>query len=235
MLLDVNNVSIHYGKSVAVDYVSLVVPEGSVVNLVGANGSGKSTLLRAIAGLKRISEGSITFDGNRIDGREAQEVVASGLVLVPEGRQLFPYLSVEANLELGASLRKDKVAIKQSFEEVFAYFPRLKERLKQKAGTLSGGEQQMLAIGRGLMAAPRLLCLDEPSLGLAPIVVELIGTVIKDLNQRGTTVLLAEQNVQLALEVADRGYALQVGRVVLAGDITSMRESDIIQRAYLGE
>lgn len=235
MLLEIDKVTIHYGKSLAVDNVSIAVPEGSVVNLIGANGSGKSTILRAIAGVKHVSQGTITYNGARIDGKEAEQVVSRGIVLVPEGRQLFPYLSVETNLELGASLRKDKAAIKQSYEEVFEYFPRLKERLKQKAGTLSGGEQQMLAIGRGLMAAPKLMCLDEPSLGLAPILVEMIGKVIKDLNQRGVTVLLAEQNIRLALGVADRGYVLQVGRVVLDGDIETMKNSDLIRRAYFGE
>jgi branched-chain amino acid transport system ATP-binding protein len=171
---------------------------------------------------------------SRVDGKEAEQIVSKGIVLVPEGRQLFPYLSVETNLELGASIRTDKAAIRRSWEEVFDYFPRLKERLKQKAGTLSGGEQQMLAIGRGLMADPKLMCLDERSLGLAPILVEMIGKVIRNLNQRGVTVLLAEQNIRLALGVADRGYALQVGRVVLDGDIETMRSSDLIKKAYFG-
>jgi len=235
MLLKTECLTIHYGKSLAVEKVSIDVPEGSIVNLIGANGSGKSTILRAIAGTKAISEGSITYDGVRIDGKEPDEIVDMGLVLVPEGRRLFPFMSVENNLELGASRRKDKTGIKRSYEEVFEYFPRLKERLKQKAGTLSGGEQQMLAIGRALMAAPRLMCLDEPSLGLAPIMVQMIGRVIRDLNRRGVTVLLAEQNVHLALSVADRGYALQVGRVVLEGDIATMRDSDLVRRAYFGE
>ncbi len=232
MLLQIENVTIHYSKSLAVDGVSMAVPEGSVVNLIGPNGSGKSTIMRAVAGVKRISSGTITFHSRRIDGEKPQNLVKEGLVLVPEGRRLFPYLSVETNLELGASLRKDRAAVKQTLEEVFEYFPRLKERLKQKAGTLSGGEQQMLAIGRGLMANPKLLCLDEPSLGLAPILVEMIGKVIRDLNRRGVTVLLAEQNVNLALQVADRGYLLQVGRVVLDGDIETMRKSDLIEAYF---
>jgi branched-chain amino acid transport system ATP-binding protein len=234
VLLQVDNVTICYGKSLAVTDLSIEVPDGSVVNLIGANGSGKSTTLRAIAGIKDISEGTICFNGKRIDNLEAQDIVREGLVLVPEGRQLFPFLTVQANLELGASLRRDKAGIRASLEEVFEYFPRLKERMKQRAGTLSGGEQQMLAIGRGLMAAPKLLCLDEPSLGLAPIMVEMIGRVIRDLNARGVTILLAEQNVHLALAVADKGYALQVGRVVLEGDIDTMRNSEAVKRAYLG-
>jgi branched-chain amino acid transport system ATP-binding protein len=234
VLLKTDNLTIHYGKSLAVENVSIAVPQGSVVNLIGANGSGKSTILRAIAGVKQISGGTITYNDVRLDGKEPNEIVDMGLVLVPEGRRLFPFLSVETNLELGAGRRKDKAAIRESYEEVFEYFPRLKERLKQKAGTLSGGEQQMLAIGRALMAAPKLICLDEPSLGLAPIMVQMIGKVIRDLNRRGVTVLLAEQNVNLALSVADRGYALQVGRVVLEGDIDRMRNSDIIRKAYFG-
>jgi branched-chain amino acid transport system ATP-binding protein len=172
--------------------------------------------------------------GKRIDGRETTEIVRLGISLVPEGRQLFPYLSVLNNLKLGASLRKDKGGISNSLQEVYKLFPRLLERRNQKAGTLSGGEQQMLAIGRGLMARPKLLCMDEPSLGLAPIVIEHLGEVIKDINRRGVSVLLVEQNVHLALGVAGRGYALQVGRVVLEGDIETMRSSDIVKRAYLG-
>jgi len=172
--------------------------------------------------------------GHRIDGKETTEIVRLGISLVPEGRQLFPYLSVLSNLRLGASLRKDKDEINQSLEEVYKLFPRLQERRNQKAGTLSGGEQQMLAIGRGLMARPKLLCMDEPSLGLAPILVEQLGEVIRDINKRGASVLLVEQNVHLALGVASRAYALQVGRVVLEGDIETMKSSDIVKRAYLG-
>ena len=234
MLLDIKSITVYYGKSLAIKDVSLGVPEGSVVSIIGANGAGKSTILRAMTGLVPLSHGEIFFNGQRIDGKETSDIVKRGIILVPEGRQLFPYLSVLNNLKLGASLRRDRDGISQSLEDVYKLFPRLKERTSQKAGTLSGGEQQMLAIGRGLMAAPRLLCMDEPSLGLAPIVVEQLGEVVKDINRRGVSVLLVEQNVHMALGVASRGYALQVGRVVLEGDIATMRNSDIVKKAYLG-
>ncbi len=234
MLLDIQNITVYYGKSMAIRGVSLNVVEGTVVSIIGANGAGKSTVLRALAGLVPLSSGEIYFDGQKISGKATPDIVRRGVVLVPEGRQLFPYLSVLNNLKLGASLRKDKNEINASLEEVFKIFPRLKERINQNAGTLSGGEQQMLAIGRGLMAKPRLLCMDEPSLGLAPIVVEQIGEVVKDINRRGVSVLLVEQNVHLALGVASRGYALQVGGVVLEGDIEAMKTSEIVKKAYLG-
>jgi branched-chain amino acid transport system ATP-binding protein len=234
MLLEIKEMTVHYGKSMAIQDVSLEVAEGAVVSIIGANGAGKSTILKALSGLVASTTGEIMFQGNRIDGRETTEIVKFGISLVPEGRQLFPYLSVLSNLKLGASLRKDKDGINNSLEEVYKLFPRLEERRNQKAGTLSGGEQQMLAIGRGLMARPKLLCMDEPSLGLAPIVIEQLAEVIKDINQRGMSVLLVEQNVQLALGVASRGYALQVGKVVLEGDIETMKSSDIVKKAYLG-
>ena len=234
MLLEIKDITVHYGKSMAIQDVSLGVAEGAVVSIIGANGAGKSTILRALSGLVSSTSGEIWFVSNRIDGRETTEIVRLGISLVPEGRQLFPYLSVLSNLKLGASLRRDKDGINNSLEEVYKLFPRLQERRNQKAGTLSGGEQQMLAIGRGLMARPKLLCMDEPSLGLAPIVIEQLGEVIKDINKRGVSVLLIEQNVHLALGVASRGYALQVGRVVLEGDIETMKSSEIVKRAYLG-
>jgi branched-chain amino acid transport system ATP-binding protein len=234
MLLEIKGITVFYGKSIAIQEVSLEVAEGAVVSIIGANGAGKSTILRTLSGLMRPTTGEIRFMGKRIDGRETIEIVRFGISLVPEGRQLFPYLSVLSNLKLGASLRKDKDGINNSLQEVYKLFPRLLERRNQKAGTLSGGEQQMLAIGRGLMARPKLLCMDEPSLGLAPIVVEQLGEVIQDINRRGVSVLLVEQNVHLALGVASRGYALQVGRVVLEGDIETMKSSDIVKRAYLG-
>jgi branched-chain amino acid transport system ATP-binding protein len=234
MLLDIKNITVFYGKSMAIQDISLGVPDGAVVSIIGANGSGKSTILRALTGLVPLSQGEIYFDGQKISNKETSEIVKKGIILVPEGRQLFPYLSVISNLKLGASLRKDREGIAESLEVVYKLFPRLKERTNQKAGTLSGGEQQMLAIGRGLMAKPRLLCMDEPSLGLAPIVVEQIGEVLKDINSRGVSVLLVEQNVHLALGVASRGYALQVGKVVLEGDIATMKNSDIVRKAYLG-
>ena len=233
-LLETKDVTVHYGKSMAVEDISLRVEDGDVVSIIGANGAGKSTLLRALMGLKSPTGGEIFFDGERIDGKQTNEIVKRGLILVPEGRRLFPYLSVLTNLRLGASLVEDKDEIERTLEEVYRLFPRLKERKNQKAGTLSGGEQQMAAIGRGLMGKPRLLCMDEPSLGLAPIVVEAVGRAIKEINEKGVTVLLVEQNVHLALEVASSCYALQVGRVVLSGDIATMRSSDVVKKAYLG-
>jgi branched-chain amino acid transport system ATP-binding protein len=234
MLLEIDKLTVRYGKSMAIQSVSLKVPEGTVVSIIGANGSGKSTVLRALAGLAPISEGEIRFKGDRISGLETNDIVKRGIVLVPEGRQLFPYLSVLTNLKLGASLRSDGDGIKKDLNEVYELFPRLKERATQQAGTLSGGEQQMVAIGRGLMANPTLLCMDEPSLGLAPIVIEQLGEVIKSINKRGVTVLLVEQNVHLALGVANAACALQVGRVVLEGDIDTMKSSDVVKKAYLG-
>jgi branched-chain amino acid transport system ATP-binding protein len=234
MLLEIKNITVHYGKSMAIQDVSLEVAEGSVVSIIGANGAGKSTVLRALSGLIALTSGEIRFMGNQVNGKETTDIVKLGISLVPEGRQLFPYLSVLSNLKLGASLRKDKDGIDKDLEEVYTLFPRLRERCYQKAGTLSGGEQQMVAIGRGLMAKPKLLCMDEPSLGLAPIVIEQLGEVIKDINRRGVDILLVEQNVHLALGVASCGYALQVGRVVLEGDIEKMKSSDIVKRAYLG-
>jgi branched-chain amino acid transport system ATP-binding protein len=235
MLLEIKNITVHYLKSLAIQDVSLQVPEGAVVSIIGANGSGKSTILRALLGLTPLTSGEIRFSGNQINGQATMDIVKMGIVLVPEGRQLFPYLSVLKNLQLGASLRKDRDGINRSLEEVYKLFPRLLERSRQKAGTLSGGEQQMLAIGRGLMANPTLLCMDEPSLGLAPIVVDQLGEVIMDINKRGVSVLLVEQNVHLALGIASWCYALQVGRVVLGGDIETVKSSDIIKKAYLGE
>ena len=234
MLLEVKNITVHYGKSVALDNVSLEVAEGSVVSIIGANGAGKSTILKALSGLVPLTSGEIYFADSRIDRLTPTDIVKLGIVHIPEGRWLFPYLTVMVNLQLGASLRKDKAGINKDLEEVFERFPRLRERRKQQAGTLSGGEQQMLAIARGLMAKPRLLLMDEPSLGLAPIVVEQLGDVIKDINQEGVSVLLVEQNVPLALRVANRGYALQTGRVVLEGDINEFRSAETVKRAYLG-
>jgi branched-chain amino acid transport system ATP-binding protein len=234
MLLSVSNLTIHYGKAMALENVSMEVAEGSVVTLVGANGAGKTTLLRALSGLIPATSGDITFLGRRINGLSAPKIVELGLVHIPQGRRLFPYLTVLSNLKLGASLRKDKDAVKQDLDNVFQHFPRLKERQNQKAGTLSGGEQQMVAIGRGLMADPKLLMMDEPSLGLAPLMVAELVPVIKYINARGISVLLVEQNVSLALGVASKGYALQVGRIILEGDIEQFRTSEIVRAAYLG-
>ena len=234
MLAEIRGITVYYNKSLAIKDVSVNVPEGGVVTIIGANGAGKSTALKALVGLVSVRAGDILFGGESIKGLETAARVKKGIVLVPEGRQLFPYLPVITNLKLGATLRKDKKAISQSLDYVFELFPRLKERRKQNAGTLSGGEQQMLAIGRGLMADPRLLCLDEPSVGLAPIIVELVGEVIRKINKEGISVLLVEQNAHLALGVCQTGYVLEVGKVVMNGDAEAIRCSDIVRRAYLG-
>jgi branched-chain amino acid transport system ATP-binding protein len=235
MILNIKNISLYYGKAMALDDVSIDIAEGAVVTMIGANGSGKSTVLRALSGLARISSGEIWFSGKRIDSASPTSIVKMGVVHVPEGRKLFPALSVMSNLELGASLRKDKAGIRKDLDEIFEHFPRLLERRNQSAGTLSGGEQQMVAIARGLMAKPKLLLLDEPSLGLSPIMVDELVPIIKNINQTGVAVLLVEQNIGLALRVATKGYALQVGKVVLHGDIDLFKSSDVVKRAYLGD
>jgi branched-chain amino acid transport system ATP-binding protein len=234
VLLEIKDITVHYSKSMAIQNVSIGVPEGAVVSIIGANGAGKSTVLKALTGLVPISSGEIIYRNQKISGKYTSEIVKRGIILVPEGRQLFPYMSVTNNLNLGATLRRDKNGVKESLEYVYQLFPRLRERSGQNAGTLSGGEQQMLAISRGLMGNPQLLCMDEPSLGLAPILVEQLGNVIRDINKRGVSVLLVEQNVHLALEVANRGYVLQVGKVVLEGDIETLKTSEVVKKAYLG-
>jgi branched-chain amino acid transport system ATP-binding protein len=234
-MLKLENLTIQYGKATALHGVNLEVAEGSVVSLVGANGAGKTTLLRSISGLISPASGEIRFKGQKISGMSSSDIVKLGVVHVPQGRKLFPYLTVLSNLKLGASLRKDNDGIKRDMEMVFEHFPRLHERRGQKAGTLSGGEQQMVAIGRALMANPKLLLMDEPSLGLAPRMVAELVPVIKTINKRGISVLLVEQNVSLALGVADKGYALQVGRIVLEGDIEIFKTSEVVKKAYLGE
>lgn len=234
MLLSVKDMTVHYGKAVAVKGVSLEVAGGAVVTLVGANGAGKSTILRAMSGLVKLTSGEIWFLERRIDGMAVSDIVKLGLIHVPEGRRLFRYLTVLSNLKLGASLRRDKAGIKNDMDEVFEHFPVLWDRRNQNAGTLSGGEQQMLAIGRGLMAKPRLLLMDEPSVGLAPKLVDEVGTVIENINKRGVSILLVEQNIPLAIRVANRGYAIQVGKIVLEGDIDEFKASEVVKRAYLG-
>jgi branched-chain amino acid transport system ATP-binding protein len=233
-VLSVRNIKVHYGKAMALDGVSLEVTDGLVVSLIGANGAGKSTVLRAISGLTPLTSGEIWFSGKRIDGMETTKIVKLGIVHIPEGRRLFPYLTVFSNIKLGASLRNDKVGIEKDLQDVFTHFPILKERRDQLAGTLSGGEQQMLAVARGLMAKPKLILLDEPSIGLSPIMVDEIGEIIKSINQTGVTVLLVEQNISLAFGVASRGYVLQVGKVVLEGDVPDLKNSEAVKRAYLG-
>ena len=234
MLLKVKDITVHYGKAIAVDSVSLEVAEGAVVTIIGANGAGKSTILKALSGLTPLTSGEIWFLDREIDGMAPFHIVNLGLVHIPEGRRLFPYLTVLSNLNLGASLQKDKPGIKKAMDEVFEHFPILWERRNQKAGTLSGGEQQMLAIARSLMAKPKLLLMDEPSLGLAPKMVNELVPIIRNINERGVGVLLVEQNVPLALQVAERAYVLQVGKIVLEGNIDEFKNSKIVKRAYLG-
>ena len=234
-MLKINNVEVIYDDVILVlKGMSMEAKEGQITVLLGANGAGKSTILRAISGLTPLTGGEIWFRDARLDRLTTAEIVKLGIVQIPEGRKLFPYLTVLNNLSLGASLRHDKNEIGDSLEEVFTLFPVLRERRNQKAGTLSGGEQQMLAIARSLMAKPKLLLMDEPSVGLAPIIVEEVGQVIKDINQKGVSVLLVEQNVPLALGVADKGYALQVGRVVLEGNIGEFKSAETVRKAYLG-
>jgi len=232
-LLAVNEVEAYYGRVCALHSVSLEVAEGSVVARLGANGAGKTTTLRVISGLLRPTRGTVEFDGRRIDGMSPDRLVRLGIVQVPEGRQIFADLTVHENLMLGGYARRDLGAARQK-PRVFDYFPRLRERLEQRGGTLSGGEQQMLAIGRALMARPRLLLLDEPSLGLAPILVKEIFRVISEIRAAGTTVLLVEQNVHMALDIADRAYVLETGRVMLGDRSAALRQREEVRRAYLG-
>jgi len=233
-LLTVHELEAYYGRVCALHSVSLEVAEGSVATLLGANGAGKTTTLRVISGLLRPTRGSVEFDGKRIDGFGPDRLVRAGIVQVPEGRQIFADLTVRENLLLGGYARRDGGSARRESQRVFDYFPRLGERLQQRAGTLSGGEQQMLAIGRALMARPRLLLLDEPSLGLAPLLVKEIFRVIGDIRAAGTTVLLVEQNAHMALSVADHAYVLETGRVILADRSAALRQREEVQRAYLG-
>ena len=234
-ILEIRNLKVMFGKSIAIHDVSLNVPQGGIVTLIGSNGAGKSTTLNAALGIVPVTEGSVKFLGEDITNLSTSEKVRRGLVLAPEGRHLFPYLSVHKNLILGATQRKDKDGIQADLEFVFDLFPILKDRAKQKAGTLSGGQQQMVAIARGIMANPKLLCLDEPSLGLAPAVIEDIGEKIKELNRvRGTSILLVEQNVHLAFGTADYCYTLQVGNVVAEGTVEEIRHNDVVRKAYFG-
>jgi len=233
-MLLVNDVHTYYGNIHALKGVSLTIQEGEIVTLIGANGAGKSTTLKTICGLVKPRQGTIVLDGREIHRLPAHEIVALGVSQAPEGRRIFSRLTVRENLEMGAYQRTDAAGIRQDMERVFALFPRLEERSKQLGGTLSGGEQQMLAIGRALMARPRVLLLDEPSMGLAPLLVEEIFRVIRQLNEEGTTILLVEQNALMALSVAHRGYVLETGRVALAGSAAELREDPQVRRAYLG-
>lgn len=233
-MLRIEAIDVYYGAIHALKNVSLQVEEGSIVTLIGANGAGKTTTLKTISGILRPRSGAITFEGRDITRLAPQEIVRLGLSQVPEGRRVFPSMSVLENLEMGAYLRKDKEGIKKDLEVVFTRFPRLLERRKQVAGTLSGGEQQMLAIGRALMARPRLMLLDEPSMGLAPLLVREIFEIIKDINARGTTILLVEQNAHMALSVANKAYVLETGEIVLEGSARELLESEDVKKAYLG-
>lgn len=233
-LLEVKDLSVSYGAIRALHGISFHVDEGEIVTLIGANGAGKSTTLRTISGLLPVDEGEIIYDGESIVGAEASRIVRNGVVHVPEGRRIFAPLTVRENLEMGAFTRRDKAEIEASMERVFRLFPRLKERLEQTGGTLSGGEQQMLAVGRALMARPRLLLMDEPSMGLAPILVEEIFDIIREINREGVTILLVEQNAHMALSVANRGYVLETGVVELEGSAQELAENPRVRAAYLG-
>ncbi|QYU67132.1 ABC transporter ATP-binding protein [Leptolyngbya sp. 15MV] len=233
-MLEVRDLTVRYGAVEALHGVSLKVERGQIVTLIGCNGAGKSTTLRAISGLLRPASGQILLDGKPIHGRPAHEIVSMGLAQAPEGRGIFANLTVEDNLDLGAYQRRDRAEIAKDRQRALDLFPRVRERLKQMAGTLSGGEQQMLAIARALMARPRLLLLDEPSLGLAPQIVQTIFRIIREINASGTTILLVEQNAHMALEVANFGYVLEVGRVVMADTGKNLASSDEVRKAYLG-
>jgi branched-chain amino acid transport system ATP-binding protein len=233
-MLTVENLNVHYGAIHALKGISINVEHGEIVTLIGANGAGKSTLLKTISGLLRPTSGKIVFENQSIGGKPAQMIVKAGLSHCPEGRRVFANLTVEENLLLGAYLRKDKQGIKQDLEAVYQRFGRLLERRTQQAGTLSGGEQQMLAMGRALMARPKLLLLDEPSMGLAPLLVKEIFNIIQEINKSGTTVLLVEQNAHMALSIAHRAYVLETGQIVLSGSAAELADSAEVKKAYLG-
>lgn len=233
-MLEVNDVHSYYGNIHALKGISLTVEKGEIVSLIGGNGAGKTTTLRSISGLLKPRQGSIKLEGEEISQVPAHDLVFKGISMVPEGRGVFARLTVAENLDMGAFSRTDKAGIQQDLERVFTLFPRLKERRKQVAGTLSGGEQQMLATGRALMARPRLLLMDEPSMGLAPILVEGIFDTIKEINKEGTTILLVEQNATMALGVASRGYVLQTGEIVLQDSAANLQKNEMVQKAYLG-
>lgn len=233
-MLQVENITVYYGNIQAIKGVTLDIQEGEIVTLIGANGAGKSTLLKTVSGLLKPKEGQILYEGKSIGGKAAQAIVKQGISHVPEGRRIFANMTVEENLQLGAYLRRDRAGIKKDMEQVYELFPRLLERLKQQAGTLSGGEQQMLAMGRALMAKPKLLLLDEPSMGLAPLLVKTIFRIIEEIKATGTTILLVEQNAHLALSIADRAYVMETGRIVLSGTANELNESEQVKMAYLG-
>jgi branched-chain amino acid transport system ATP-binding protein len=233
-MLKIENLEVAYGNIKAIKGISLEVNQGEIVTLIGSNGAGKSTTLRAISGILKPRSGSITFNGERIDGVEGHEIVAKGVCQSPEGRRIFPKMTVDENLDLGAFLRNDKQEIANDRQRVLELFPRLQERIDQKAGTMSGGEQQMLAVGRALMGSPKLLLLDEPSMGLAPVLVEMIFETIEKINKQGTTILLVEQNALAALSVANRAYVLESGSIKMSGKAKDLISNDEVTKAYLG-
>ena len=234
MLLELKHTAVHYGKVEATRDISIQVEEGSVVTLIGANGAGKSTTLRMISGLVRPSSGDVLFEGNSITDLPPEEITGIGIAHVPEGRHVFPQMTVMENLEMGAYLRRDPKELARNIELVFSHFPRLKERIKQAAGTMSGGEQQMVAMGRALMSSPRLILMDEPSLGLSPIMCQEIAHIIKEIHDQGSTIVLVEQNARLALALADYGYVLETGNIALEGNAEDLRQDDEVRKTYLG-
>jgi len=234
-MLEIKDIHTYYGNIHALKGVSLRVEQGEIVTLIGSNGAGKTTTLRTIQGLLRPRQGAILYEGKPVDSLSTEAIVRLGISQSPEGRLIFPRMTVRENLEMGAFSRRDSLGIKSDTERVLNLFPRLRERINQKGGTLSGGEQQMLAIGRAMMARPRLLLLDEPSMGLAPMLVTQIFSIIRDINAQGTTILLVEQNARMALTVAHRGYVLQTGQIVLAGAATALQSNEMVRKAYLGE
>ena len=234
MLLELKGLNVHYRKVQAVTDISIQIDEGQIVTLIGANGAGKSTTLRTISGLKRATTGGVWFDGKRIDKLAPEKIVRMGIAHVPEGRQIFPDLSVNENLITGAFLRRDKDGIQRNLDEVHEHFPVLKERRNQRAKTLSGGEQQMVAMGRALMSNPRLLLMDEPSLGLSPVMVQEVAKIIREINAKGVPVILVEQNAELALNLASYGYVLETGRITLEGKAEDLHENEHVRHAYLG-
>ncbi len=234
-LLELNDVHTYYGNIHALKGISLEVDKGEIVCLIGSNGAGKSTTLKTISGLLQPRQGEVRLEGQRISGLAAHKIVARGVSQSPEGRKIFPRMTVQENLEMGAFARPSSPEVRQDMERVLELFPRLRERLTQKAGTMSGGEQQMLAIGRALMARPSILLLDEPSMGLSPVLVDQIFDIVLEINQQGTTILLVEQNALKALEVASRGYVLQTGTIVLRDSAENLRQNELVRKAYLGE
>lgn len=233
-MLELQDVNVSYGAIHAIHDVSLTVNDGEIVSLIGANGAGKTTILHTITGLKKASSGSIQYDGHDLMKTEASKIITLGMAHVPEGRHIFPAMTVFENLEMGAFIRSNKDEIAESIKEMFGRFPRLKERRKQLAGTLSGGEQQMLAVGRALMSKPKIILMDEPSMGLSPLLVKEIFNIIKEVHKQGITVLLVEQNAKMALSIADRAYVLETGRISMSGDAKELLSDEKVKKAYLG-